>query len=56
MTDPGLCRLCVHAREIVSAKGSRFWRCAMSERVSAWPKYPPLLVLRCRDHELGCPP
>lgn len=49
--DPGLCRNCVHARRIVSGKGSEFWRCAVSEREPDWPKYPPLPVLNCRKHE-----
>jgi hypothetical protein len=53
--SPGLCERCVHARKIVSGKGSVFWRCAVSERVSGWPKYPPLPVLRCRHHEAGAP-
>jgi hypothetical protein len=48
--DPGLCRGCDHARRIVSGKGSEFWRCAVSERVPSWPKYPPLPVLRCPHH------
>ncbi|MCU0675078.1 MAG: hypothetical protein MUE69_20085 [Myxococcota bacterium] len=44
--DPrvGLCTTCVHARTIVSAKGSTFWMC----REPSLPKYPPLPVLRCR--------
>ena len=53
MIDPGLCARCVNARQIVSAKGSTFWRCAVSERVETWPKYPPLPVLRCRHYETG---
>ena len=43
----GLCERCSEARKIVSGKGSVFWRCAVSERISGWPKYPPLPVLRC---------
>ncbi|KIG19574.1 hypothetical protein DB30_00083 [Enhygromyxa salina] len=53
--SPGLCERCVHARKIVSGKGSVFWRCAVSERINGWPKYPPLPVLRCPHHERGAP-
>lgn len=48
---PGLCGDCESARSIVSAKGSTFWRCALSDSVPGWPKYPPLPVLRCPHHQ-----
>ncbi|NVB40477.1 hypothetical protein G6O69_21735 [Pseudenhygromyxa sp. WMMC2535] len=53
--DPGLCKRCLEARRIVSAKGSSFWRCAVSERAPSWPKYPPLPVLRCPHYRPGEP-
>ncbi|MFO7568056.1 MAG: hypothetical protein R6X02_35770 [Enhygromyxa sp.] len=53
MMEPGLCRRCVHARRIVSARGSEFWRCAVAEAIPSWPKYPRLPVLRCQHHALA---
>jgi hypothetical protein len=47
----GLCADCAHARMVVSARGSEFWRCARAERDAAYPKYPRLPVLRCAGHE-----
>jgi hypothetical protein len=47
MTDPGLCARCRNAQPIANARGSTFWRCREHDRDPAWPKYPPLPVLRC---------
>jgi hypothetical protein len=47
----GLCGHCAHARVVISARGSAFWRCARAEREEAYPKYPRLPVLRCAGHE-----
>lgn len=49
MTAPnvGLCETCVHRREIVSGKGSRFTLCGLAATDSRFPKYPRLPVLRC---------
>ena len=47
----GLCASCVHARTVVSARESVFWRCALAERDDTYPKYPRLPVLRCAGHE-----
>jgi hypothetical protein len=52
--DPGLCRRCEHVRPVTSARGSTFWRCGVHDRDPAWPKYPPLPVLRC-PYFLGPP-
>jgi hypothetical protein len=46
----GLCATCVHARTVVSARGSTFWRCALSESDARFAKYPRLPVLRCAGH------
>jgi hypothetical protein len=46
----GLCARCVHARRIASTRGSVFWRCGLSDRDAAFPKYPRLPVLRCAGH------
>ena len=47
----GLCAECLHARRVVSAKGSVFWRCDRSEWDSRFPKYPRLPVVRCEGFE-----
>lgn len=58
----GLCATCLHARTVVSARGSTFWRCALSETDARFAKYPRLPVLRCSGHvrrpdgEEGTPP
>ncbi|HEY7650814.1 MAG TPA: hypothetical protein VID04_17595 [Methylomirabilota bacterium] len=43
----GLCETCRHARPVTSARGSTFWRCALSDQDSRFPKYPRLPVLTC---------
>ena len=44
---PGLCAACAHARPVTSAKGSTFWRCALSDTDPRFPKYPRVPVLEC---------
>jgi hypothetical protein len=46
----GLCATCRHARPVTSARGSTFWRCALSERDPRFPKYPRLPVLACAGY------
>jgi hypothetical protein len=48
---PGLCADCVHAREITSARGSTFWRCALSDTNPTFPKYPRVPVISCLGFE-----
>jgi hypothetical protein len=43
----GLCAACVHARPIVSAKGSTFWLCGLSAIDPRFVRYPRLPVLAC---------
>jgi len=43
----GLCRDCVHRRDVQTAKGSRFVYCEKSRDDPAFPKYPRLPVVRC---------
>ena len=46
--QPGLCQACVYAREIISAKGSRFLYCSRAEEDGQhYAKYPRLPVLEC---------
>jgi hypothetical protein len=48
--DPGLCRSCVHARAVRSARGSVFWLCGLSERDARFAKYPRLPVYACAGY------
>ena len=45
--DPGLCRACIHSRVVKSGRGSVFWLCELSRTDPAFPRYPPLPVVRC---------
>lgn len=51
--DPiGLCRQCLHAREIPHPRGGpSYWTCALAAKDPRFPKYPRLPVLRCGGHE-----
>jgi hypothetical protein len=49
----GLCASCRHVRIIENRRGSRFYRCAMSDTDPSFPKYPRLPVLQCRGYEHG---
>jgi hypothetical protein len=51
LIHPGLCAACVHARVITSGKGSHFWLCELSRVDPAFPRYPPLPVVRCSGFE-----
>lgn len=44
---PGLCGNCRHVQVIETRKGSRFFRCRLSERDPRFPRYPRLPVLAC---------
>lgn len=44
----GLCDRCRHSEVIVSDRGSRFIRCALSAADPAFAKYPRLPVISCR--------
>jgi hypothetical protein len=46
----GLCDSCANVRIVVSGKGSRFYLCQLSAVDPAFPKYPPIPVLRCRGY------
>jgi hypothetical protein len=45
--EVGLCATCRFAAVQRSARGGEFWRCRRAERDAAYPRYPPLPVLRC---------
>lgn len=50
--DPGLCRVCLHARILRSGRGSTFWLCELSRTDPAFPRYPRLPVVRCSGFTL----
>jgi len=43
----GLCADCVHARQIESDRGPRFYLCELSAVDPVYRKYPALPVIRC---------
>lgn len=51
-TDPGLCRTCEHLRLLASPR-SVFARCGLADIDPAFPRYPPLPVLRCRGYRFA---
>jgi hypothetical protein len=46
----GLCSNCLHARAIVSDRGSTFVMCQLSATDPNFPKYPRLPVLSCAGY------
>jgi hypothetical protein len=46
--EAGLCERCMHVQVVVSARGSRFYLCRLSQTDPAFPKYPVIPVLECR--------
>ena len=51
LPEAGLCASCRHVRQIVSARGSRFYYCGRSETDPAYRKYPQLPVRECRGYQ-----
>jgi hypothetical protein len=47
--SPGLCATCVHLQVVASSR-SVFVRCGLSDQEEAFPRYPPLPVLRCAGY------
>jgi len=47
----GLCPDCAHARKIVSAKGSLFWKCELARADPRFPRYPPQPRMVCSGFE-----
>jgi hypothetical protein len=48
---PTLCATCAWLREIVTAKGSRFLLCKLSQSNPAYPKYPAQPVVQCAGYK-----
>lgn len=46
----GLCATCAHARVVTNRRGSRFYRCGLSDADSRFRKYPRLPVLACAGY------
>jgi len=46
-----LCESCLHLREVISGRGSRFLLCLLSQTDSRFPKYPPQPVVRCSGYQ-----
>ena len=55
MAEPGLCGTCMHAKVIVSAKGSTFLLCQLSAVDPRFPRYPRLPVLACAGYQPRSP-
>jgi hypothetical protein len=51
----GLCSRCVHARLVVSGRGSRFVLCGLSRTDPRFPRYPRLPVVACAGFRPGSP-
>ena len=51
-THPGLCAACVHLKLLASPR-SVFVRCGLAATDPAYPRYPPLPVLRCGGYQPG---
>ncbi len=51
LEGPGLCGVCSHARIVGNQRGSRFYRCRLSEYRPGFPRYPVLPVVDCGGFE-----
>lgn len=47
----GLCESCRNVRILEAKTGSRFFLCELSAVDPAFPKYPPIPVLRCAGYQ-----
>jgi len=47
----GLCSMCVFARVVTSARGSRFRLCRLSRTDPSFVRYPRLPVLECEGYQ-----
>jgi hypothetical protein len=52
-TRVGLCLECRHMRLITSDRGSRFYRCGLSDVNPNFARYPTLPVIQCDGYEHG---
>lgn len=51
MIPAGLCGDCIHARRVVSGRGSEFLMCGRSRTDPRYARYPSLPVVFCPGHE-----
>ena len=47
----GLCATCVHAKVLLSDRGSRFYRCSLSDANPRYARYPTLPVVYCQGYQ-----
>lgn len=47
----GLCGTCVHAKVLQSDRGSRFYRCSLSDTNPRYARYPTLPVVHCQGYQ-----
>jgi hypothetical protein len=52
----GLCAACVHAKLVVTGRGSRFVLCDRSRTDPRFPRYPTLPVVACTGFESRAAP
>lgn len=50
----GLCERCAHV-QIVTGRGSQFYRCRLSFSDPRFPRYPPIPVLQCSGFQPSAP-
>jgi len=50
MISPDLCKTCLHAKVVQTARGSVFWLCQAHKFNPKMPKYPRLPVLACAEY------
>jgi len=55
VASAGLCGHCLNARVIENRRGSRFYRCGLSDVDPRFRRYPALPVIRCLGHREGEP-
>jgi hypothetical protein len=53
--SPGLCGTCTHARVLQSDRGTRFYRCSLSDTDPRYARYPTLPVIHCQGYEPAVP-
>ncbi len=54
----GLCGTCTHAKVLLSDRGSRFYRCGLSDTDPRYARYPALPVVHCQGYapKVASPP
>ena len=50
LNERNLCEECIHKKEIISGRGSRFIMCSMSQIDKRFPKYPRQPIIKCSGY------